>query len=104
MITGLMLREPNSLRFKFEERTAVGGNRDQASLLKVSSNREMSKTKLLSGGGRYRNASCHHKESCRNKKETFSVAAPAEPRGEKKLFFVQMLGGEKLLKFVEKCR
>ena len=34
-----------------------------------------------------------------------SVAAPAEPRGEKKnFFFVQILGGEKLLKFVEKCR
>ena len=30
-----------------------------------------------------------------------SVATPAEPRGEKKLFFVQILGGEKLLKFVE---
>ena len=28
-----------------------------------------------------------------------SVATPAEPRGEKKLFFVQILGGEKLLKF-----
>ena len=27
---------------------------------------------------------------------------PAEPRGEKKLFFVQILGGEKLLKFGEK--
>ena len=33
-----------------------------------------------------------------------SVAPPAEPRGEKKHFFVQILGGEKLLKFVEKCR
>ena len=33
-----------------------------------------------------------------------SVAPPAEPRGEKKLFFVQILGGEKLLRFVEKCR
>ena len=32
------------------------------------------------------------------------VATPAEPRGEKKLFFVQILGREKLLKFVEKCR
>ena len=32
------------------------------------------------------------------------VATPAEPRGEKQLFFVQILGGEKLLKFVEKCR
>ena len=32
----------------------------------------------------------------------FSVALPAEPRGEKKLFFVQLLGGEKLLKFGEK--
>ena len=29
------------------------------------------------------------------------MATPAEPRGEKKLFFVQILGGEKLLKFVE---
>ena len=27
---------------------------------------------------------------------------PAEPRGEKKLSFVQILGGEKLLKFGEK--
>ena len=33
-----------------------------------------------------------------------SVATPAEPRGEKKLFLVQILGGEKLLKLVEKCR
>ena len=33
-----------------------------------------------------------------------SVATPAEPRGEKKLYFVKILGGEKLLKFVEKCR
>ena len=33
-----------------------------------------------------------------------SVATPAEPRGEKKLFFVQILGGEKLLKFGEKRR
>ena len=32
----------------------------------------------------------------------FSVALPAEPRGEKKLFFVQILDGEKLLKFGEK--
>ena len=32
-----------------------------------------------------------------------SVATPAEPRGDKKLFFVQILDGEKLLKFVEKC-
>ena len=32
-----------------------------------------------------------------------SVALPAEPRGEKNLlFFVQILGGEKLLKFGEK--
>ena len=36
--------------------------------------------------------------------EILGVATPAEPRGEKKLFFVQILGGEKLLKFVEKCR
>ena len=34
----------------------------------------------------------------------FSVATPAEPRGEKKNIFVQISGGEKLLKFVEKCR
>ena len=35
----------------------------------------------------------------------FSVATPAEPRGEKKTFFwSNILGGEKLLKFVEKCR
>ena len=35
--------------------------------------------------------------------ERLSVALPAEPRGEKKLFFfVQILGGEKLLKFGEK--
>ena len=27
-----------------------------------------------------------------------SVALPAEPRGEKKLFFVQILGGEKTFK------
>ena len=33
-----------------------------------------------------------------------SVATPAEPRGAKQLFLVQILGGEKLLKFVEKCR
>ena len=30
------------------------------------------------------------------------MALPAEPRGEKKLFFVQILGCEKLLKFGEK--
>ena len=36
--------------------------------------------------------------------KTLSVATPAKPRGEKKLFFVQILGGEKLLKFGEKCR
>ena len=35
---------------------------------------------------------------------SISVATPAEPRGEKKLYFVQILGGEKLLKLVEKCR
>ena len=35
---------------------------------------------------------------------SFSVALPAEPRGEKKLFFVQILGGEKLLKFGENGR
>ena len=36
--------------------------------------------------------------------QNISVATPAEPRGEKQLLFVQILGGEKLLKFVEKCR
>ena len=37
--------------------------------------------------------------------QSFSVATPAESCGEKKkLYFVQILGGEKLLKFVEKCR
>ena len=35
---------------------------------------------------------------------SLSVATPAEPRGEKLLFLVQILGGDKLLKFVEKCR
>ena len=36
--------------------------------------------------------------------ENLSVATPAEPRG-KFPFFVQILGGEKLLKLVEeKCR
>ena len=34
----------------------------------------------------------------------FSVATPAEPRGEKELFVGQILGGEKLLKLFEKCR
>ena len=34
--------------------------------------------------------------------QLLSVAPPAEPRGEKTLFFVQILGGEKLLKFGEK--
>ena len=36
--------------------------------------------------------------------QKLSVATPAEPRGEKKLFSVQILGREKLLKFGEKCR
>ena len=45
------------------------------------------------------------RESFRNRTLPFiSVAPPAEPRGEKKLLFVQISGGEKLLKFVEKCR
>ena len=35
-------------------------------------------------------------------RQNLSVAPPAEPRGEKKLVFVQILGGEKLLKFGEK--
>ena len=39
-----------------------------------------------------------------NYRDSISGATPAEPRGEKKLFFVLILGGEKLLKFVEKCR
>ena len=42
-----------------------------------------------------------NKENYRPNKK-FNVAPPAEPRGEKKLFFVQILGGEKLLKFGEK--
>ena len=29
------------------------------------------------------------------------MATPAEPRGEKKLYFVQILGGEKLLKLLK---
>ena len=33
--------------------------------------------------------------------EVVSVATPAEPRGEKKLFLVQILGGEKLLKLLK---
>ena len=33
---------------------------------------------------------------------TISMVIPAEPCGEKKI--VQILGGEKLLKLVEKCR
>ena len=36
--------------------------------------------------------------------QSLSVATPAEHRGEKKLVFVQILGGEELLKFGEKCR
>ena len=35
-------------------------------------------------------------------REILAWPPPAEPRGEKKLFFVQILGGEKLLKFGEK--
>ena len=45
-----------------------------------------------------------HFRKKRSQSENISVATPAEPRGEKKTFFVQILGGEKLLKFVEKCR
>ena len=41
---------------------------------------------------------------CLTSDSNLSVAAPAEPRGEKKHFFVQILGGEKLLIFVETCR
>ena len=33
-----------------------------------------------------------------------SVAIPAEPGGEKSFIFLQILGGEELLKFGEKCR
>ena len=33
-----------------------------------------------------------------------SVATPAEPRCDKTTFLVQILGGKKLLKFVEKCQ
>ena len=41
--------------------------------------------------------------STRSLLDIVSVATPAEPRGEKKkLFFVQIFGGEKLLKFGEK--
>ena len=41
----------------------------------------------------------------RNEGYILGVATPAEPRGEKKHpFFVQILGGEKLLKFVDKCQ
>ena len=36
--------------------------------------------------------------------QKLSVASPAEPRGEKSFIFLQILGGEKLLKFIEKCR
>ena len=39
-----------------------------------------------------------------NRAQNDGVATPAEPRGEKKLFVVQILGGEKLFKLVEKCR
>ena len=41
-------------------------------------------------------------ESAKVSRKGVSVALPAEPRGEKKLYFVQILGGEKLLKFGEK--
>ena len=41
--------------------------------------------------------------SLRFKDHILSVATPAEPRGEF-FFLAQVLGGEKLLKFVEKCR
>ena len=36
--------------------------------------------------------------------QIFSVAIPAEPRGEKFFHFLEILGGEKLLRLVEKCR
>ena len=42
-------------------------------------------------------------DKCRKASKNVSVAPPAEPRSEKKTFlFVQILGGEKLLKFGEK--
>ena len=50
------------------------------------------------GGQRFHNTNPSQRERHLN----VSVAPPAEPRGEKKLFFVQILGGEKLLKFGEK--
>ena len=48
----------------------------------------------------------HHPESPKNSLISGSTPEPeiAEPRGEEKLLSVQILGGEKLLKFVEKCR
>ena len=36
------------------------------------------------------------KKGQRGQAEPISVATPAEPRGEQKTFFVQILGGEKL--------
>ena len=58
----------------------------------------------LGGGGRYFSVMSVGNLFATDGIGSISVAAPAEPRGEKKLFFVQILGGEKLLKFVEKCR
>ena len=49
-------------------------------------------------------ASTRGLSSSHRSQSILSVAIPAEPRGEKNFFFVQILGGEKLLKFVEKCR
>ena len=47
---------------------------------------------------------CHPLLPAVEEREKISVAAPAEPRGEKNSFsVVQILGGEKLLKFVEEA-
>ena len=54
----------------------------------------------MAGPGRFR----ANAEQLPSSKQILSVAPPAEPRGEKKLFFVQILGGEKLLKFGENGR
>ena len=55
-----------------------------------------------SGHDKPQNLASHKERRC--PWDILSVPPPAEPRGEKKLFFVQILGGEKLLKFVEKCQ
>ena len=51
------------------------------------------------------NDSLHAMFPCLNgRARQIGVATPAEPCGEKKFYFLQILGGEKLLKFVERCR